>query len=272
MKTSSDSQHRVITLTTDFGTRDYFVGAMKGVIHSIAPGTHVVDISHEISPQNIAHGAFTIRQILAYYPKGSIHVVVVDPGVGTERPIVAGRYEGRYVVAPDNGLFSLLHHDLHVEALHYVEDRRFFLPDMSSTFHGRDIMAPVAAHLANGVAIKELGRRVDRLEILPLSWRASRVGDSLQGRGLMSDHFGNIITSICQEQFVGLGVASSWEVVVNGTVLGGIRRTFADLGESELGAVWGSAGYLELVCNCSSAEALLGDPNSVEVILRPTDG
>lgn len=265
--TIENEGRRIITLTTDFGMRDYFVGAMKGVIYSIAPDARVVDISHDITPQDIAHGAFTIRQVFPYYPEGSIHVGVVDPGVGTDRPIVAARYEGRYVVAPDNGLLTFLHHDLHVEALHYVEDRRFFLPGLSSTFHGRDVMAPVAAHLAAGVAIKDLGRRVDRLEVLPLPHRASLAGESLQGQGLFSDRFGNIVTNIWRDQVPGPVAADRMRVIVNGDDLGTIRNTFADAGPGELAGLWGSAGALEVVCNCGSAVSRLGQPTSVRVEL-----
>ncbi|UCF32967.1 MAG: SAM-dependent chlorinase/fluorinase, partial [Phycisphaerales bacterium] len=145
----------LVTLTTDFGTRDPYVGVMKGVILSMAPKAKVVDITHDIEAHNIAEAAFVLRSIWPWYPEGTVHVAVVDPGVGSERRVLLGRYEGRYVIAPDNGLITLVHRSLRLEEMRVVENRRYLLPHTSGTFHGRDIMAPVAAHMVNGVKAME---------------------------------------------------------------------------------------------------------------------
>ena len=159
---------QIITLITDYGGRDYYVGALKGVILSIAPKVTLVDVTHEVEPHNILHAAFVLRSIWPWFPAGTIHLVIVDPGVGTERRVLLGRYDGSYVVAPDNGVLSFLHRELRTEAMHVVEDPRFTLPHVSSTFEGRDVLAPVAAHLALGVKPRDFGRATDRVEVFPL--------------------------------------------------------------------------------------------------------
>src|SRR3954463_16396750 len=143
-------QHPIVTLTTDFGTRDHFVGVMKGVIRSICPGAHVTDISHEVQPFEIAEGAFLISQAYRYFPPKTVHVVVVDPGVGSARRPILVEAAGQFFVAPDNGGFSMIYSAAKCRVRH-VTNERYFLPQVSRTFHGRDIFAPVAAHLAAGV-------------------------------------------------------------------------------------------------------------------------
>ncbi len=256
----------IITLITDYGTRDHYVGALKGVILGLAPDVRIVDVTHDVEPYNVLHAAFVLRQIWPWYPKGTVHLAVVDPGVGSERRIVLGRYDGRCVVAPDNGLVTLVHRDWPAEALHLVENRRFFLPEPSASFHGRDIMAPVAAHLANGVHPRELGPMTDRLEMLPISNRAEATTEGLRGCVLHVDHFGTLVTNILQEQLVERGGSSrALEVLVNGKSIGPVRSTFSAACLGEPIALVGSCGLLEIAVNQGRAVELFGPPDTIRI-------
>jgi S-adenosylmethionine hydrolase len=147
----------IVTLLTDFGTRDGYVASMKGVIAGIAPQAQILDITHDIDPQNVAHAAHVLHQVLPWYPPNTVHIAVVDPGVGTKRRILVARVRGQLVVGPDNGLLSLLHLDGLIEEVHTLENRVLALPRVSNTFHGRDLMAPAGAHLVNGFPLAEVG-------------------------------------------------------------------------------------------------------------------
>jgi hypothetical protein len=258
-----------VTLITDFGTRDYYAGALKGVILSIAPGVRVIDISHDVEAYNVLHAAFLLRQIWPWYPRGTVHLAVVDPGVGSSRRIILGQYEGRYVIAPDNGLVTLVHRDFPSEAMHVVENRRYFMSEVSATFHGRDIMAPVAGHLANGIRPGEFGQATDNLELLPVASRADTVGNELVGLVLYVDKFGNLVTNIGPDQLAPpCGLHREWEVLVNGHSIGPIRTTFSDVALGESAAVLGSSGLIEIVVNQGSAAERFGPPESIQVSVR----
>lgn len=259
----------ILTLTTDFGTRDYYVAAVKGVILSIAPHVRLVDVTHDVEPHNVAHGAFLLRQIWPWYPPGTIHLAVVDPGVGSTRRIIVARVDGRFLVAPDNGLVTFIRRDSPVEAAHVVENPRYTTPVPSATFHGRDIMAPVAANLANGVDPHEFGSLTDQLQALDVPFRAQMQGTVLQGSVLYVDRFGTLITNIHQEQLGGKGGEKSWEVYVNGRPLGPIRSTFSDVAPGEALAFPGSDRFLEVAVNRGSAVERFGPPEKVVVELRP---
>jgi S-adenosylmethionine hydrolase len=259
----------IVALTTDYGTQDYYVGAIKGAILGIAPNARIVDVTHEIRPHDVLHGAFVVRQVWPWYPKGTIHLVIVDPGVGSQRRIILGQYGGRYIVAPDNGLVTLLHRDFPAEAMHVVEDRRYFLPVLSATFQGRDMMAPVAAHLANGVNPRRFGRVTDRLEMLPVAHRAAAIGGIIRGGVLHVDRFGTIVTNVLKEQVCGAsGQAGDWEVLINGTSVGPVRATFSDVELGEPVAFIGSCGMLEIAVNRGSAIGRFGPAESVRVEVR----
>ncbi len=259
----------IVTLITDYGMRDYYVGALKGVILRIAPEACVVDVTHEVPPHNVLHAAFVLRQIWPWYPPGTIHLAVVDPGVGSERRIILGQYAGRYVIAPDNGLVTLLHRDQAAEALYVVENRRFFLPDLSTTFHGRDVMAPVAAHLAKGVNPREFGPMTDRLDLLPVADRAEVTGEAVHGSVLYVDRFGTLVTDIRQDQLMGTHrLGRGCEVVVNGHPIGPVRSTFSGVAVGEPVALIGSCGLLEVAVNQGSAVERFGPPDAVRVDVR----
>jgi len=241
----------IITLTTDYGVRDHYAGVVKGVILSLAPKAQVVDVTHDVPPHDVPRAAFILRQIWSRFPEGTVHLVVVDPGVGTDRPVIVGRYGGRYVVAPDNGLVTYVHREVPMEALHVVEDRRYLLSELSATFHGRDIMAPVAAHLVNGVPPRAFGRFCDRLEMLPTPARADAAPDGYSGQVLHVDHFGTLVTNIRAEQIAGgaRDREAGWVIFVGEQELGPIRETFASVPVGAALAVIGGSGFVEIAVN-----------------------
>ena len=256
----------VVTLITDYGTQDYYAGALKGVILGITPEAVVVDITHDVEPHNVWHGALVLRQTWSWYPPGTIHLVVVDPGVGTDRRILLGRYGGRYVVAPDNGLVTFVHRDVRVEALHAVENRAYFLPEVWPTFHGRDIMAPVAAHLAGGVGPAEFGPALGVPQLLPVEYEAESTESTVHGRAVYADRFGTLVTNIHQDQVMALSSPGNVpEVLVNGTSIGPVRSTFSDVAPGEPLALVGGARLLEIAVNQGRAVDRFGPAWDVRV-------
>jgi S-adenosylmethionine hydrolase len=189
----------ILTLTTDFGTKDGFVGTLKGVIWSICPTVQIADISHEIPPQNVLSGAFTLYRAVPFFPKGSIHVAIVDPGVGTSRRPIAARIGEQTFIGPDNGLFTPMLENAErngwaAEIVH-LTNKKYFLPDVSHTFHGRDIFAPVAAHLANGTPISELGPTIDDPVRLSMP-RPEKTANGWRIHIIRIDNFGNCSTDL----------------------------------------------------------------------------
>ncbi|MCS6906604.1 MAG: SAM-dependent chlorinase/fluorinase [Anaerolineales bacterium] len=259
----------IITLTTDFGLRDSHVGAMKGVIWSIAPQAQVVDITHLITPQNIQEGAQILRRAAPYYPAGTIHVAVVDPGVGTARRPIAGRLGDHYVVGPDNGIFTALleyHESLGnpVEFVHLTRSQ-YWRAQVSFVFHGRDIFAPVAAHLANGVSLEALGDPITDVVRLVFA-RPLPIPNGLRGEVTHIDHFGNIYTNVMRTDIGGRAVS---EVRLAGCTISEFVNTFGERLPGTLVSLFGSSEHL-LVCevNGNAARRLgvkLGEP--VDVIL-----
>ncbi len=261
---------RCISILTDFGLRDPFVGVMKGVIYGIAPEARIVDLSHQVPPQNILHGAVLLADSYRYFPPGSIHLAVVDPGVGTDRAGLAGRIGDHYFVAPDNGLLTAVYEtaELHGEDINLVrlENRSYWLPRISRTFHGRDIFAPAAAHLAAGVALESLGRRLDEPVRIFIP-RPQRIESGWRGEVLMSDAFGNLITNLNESL---LGEAAVAEVRIAGETVRQTAGTFGEAQPGELIALIDSSGRLSISLVNGSAEKALGAHagEAVEVILR----
>lgn len=254
----------VLTLTTDFGLDDAYVAAMKGVILSIAPDVRMVDVSHGIAAQDVMGAAFVLRGAAPHFPSGTVHLAVVDPGVGTERRAIAARIGGQTFVGPDNGLFSLLLDPgsgagqvNEPEAIVTLDRPAFWrTPEPSATFHGRDIFAPVAAHLADGRALDEVGTPTDALKRLhwvqPLSDE-----QGLRGWVVHVDRFGNAVTNIpgglLEEALQGRGL----KCYVGSTILEGVHRTYGEVEEGEPVALVGSSGHLEISVNGGSAARLL---------------
>lgn len=241
----------LITLLTDFGYRDGYAGIMAGVIHGINPQANIVDMAHNIDAGDIRSAAFVLRQSYPYFPPQSIHVVVVDPGVGSSRKAIVCVTPHRSFVAPDNGVLSPVfrHEECKVYAL---TNRRYWLETVSSTFHGRDIFAPVAAHLSAGVPVEELGEKFDDYVLFEQPEPVRRENEII-GEILYCDRFGNLVTNFPS------GLAGEIKVVHIGKVkVNGIVSTFSEVGPLEPLALVGSHGYIEIAVNGGSAAELTG--------------
>jgi S-adenosyl-L-methionine hydrolase (adenosine-forming) len=248
----------IITLLTDFGTQDYFVGAMKGVILSINPDAHIVDIAHDIPPQDIQSAAFNLLACYRDFPADAIHVAVVDPDVGSKRRALAIECANQIFVGPDNGIFSWICERERQYRAFSVTNEKLFRQPVSRTFHGRDVFAPVAATLSAGTRIEEVGERVTDEVQLPSLMPGSVNKETIEGRIIHIDHFGNLITNLTseflREDVFDLGA----QIVVNEHEINSFRRYFAD--ETNPGNVFcffGSAGFLEIAAKNSSAQRIL---------------
>jgi S-adenosylmethionine hydrolase len=245
---------RLITLTTDFGTRDAFVGVMKGVILRLNPDAILVDITHDIAPQNVAHAAFVLASAAPYFPPNTIHLVVVDPGVGSARRALAAQVGETFFVAPDNGVLSLVLPPS--SSVIHLTNPAYWLPRVSTTFHGRDIFAPVAAHLSLGVPLAALGTPIDDWVQLPQT-RATRHGDIITGRVVYIDRFGNALTNIGEELLEGLERARL-VVRVGAQTLHGIHTTYADVSPGDALALVSSTFHIEIAVREGNAAQTLG--------------
>jgi len=251
-----------ITFLTDFGLQDDFVGTCHGVMAGIAPDARVIDITHGIPPQAILQGALVLRSTMKYMPVG-VHLAVVDPGVGGNRRAIAVRTaDGRTFVGPDNGLVMLAADELAVEAAHELVDERFRLPDVSRTFHARDVFAPAAAHLAAGVAIDELGPAIDPSELVRIDVPAPSVGKSQISATVVGvDRFGNVATNLQDTHVTSLGVARGDRVEVRLTFeryYATLADTFADAAAGELILYEDSYGLVTLAISNGNAARLTG--------------
>jgi len=250
----------LITLLTDFGTADYFVGAMKGAILSTCAEANIVDITHEIQPQDIHAAAYTLLASYKSFPGGTIHVAVVDPGVGSTRRPILGQCADQFFVGPDNGIFSYVFEREGSAHVIHIQSQEFFRQPVSATFHGRDIFAPVAAALANGVEPSRFGSEMsDWVQLESLSPVRDAEG-LIQARIIHIDRFGNCVTNLTKEQVTDEIAAKGAQLWVNGTEVDSFRKFYKDAspGEREdLFAIWGSAGFLEIAArNASAAEVL----------------
>lgn len=246
----------ILTLTTDFGTRSPFVAAMKGVILSINPAARIVDLSHDIPPYDLRHVSFFLAEALPYFPPGTLHVVVVDPEVGTSRDILYVAVANQRLLVPDNGCWTLLAEG-QPQPLRVlrVTASRFWRPTVSSTFHGRDIFAPVAAYLSLGVSPADLGPEVTRWR--ELAWPAPcRSPHGVRGEVIFLDHFGNLITNLSTA--VLNGDAGSLRVKIGDTLQVRRVRTYSDAGVGELVALISSSGLLEIAEVQGNAAQRLG--------------
>jgi S-adenosylmethionine hydrolase len=253
---------KVITFLTDFGLQDDFVGTCHGVMARIAPDARVIDVTHGIAPQSIVQGALILRSTMKYMPVG-VHLAVVDPGVGGQRRALAVRTsDGRSFVGPDNGLLMLVADELGIEAAHELTDERYRLPNVSRTFHARDVFAPAAAHLAAGVPIEQLGPPVDPSELVRVDVPDPEVGKSLISAAVVSvDRFGNVATNMRRDHIAGLGVARGDRVEVRLTFeryYAVLADTFADAAPGELILYEDSYGLVTLAISNGNAARLTG--------------
>jgi S-adenosyl-L-methionine hydrolase (adenosine-forming) len=247
----------VITLTTDFGIRNGFVGTMKGVIHGIASNTQIVDISHTIAPQDIREGAYTLWRAVPFFPKGTVHVYVVDPGVGTKRRSLAARLGDHYFVGPDNGMLTPLIEDAErnkqsIEIVH-LNNPKFWLPKISRTFHGRDIFAPIGAHLANGVPLRELGTPFNDPVRLELT-HPEKTDNGWIAHVTVIDIFGDLTTDLPASA---LQDRTDVRFRLRGAEVDGITESYGHKQAGDLVAVVDSEEYIEIaVVNGNAAQQL----------------
>ena len=256
----------LVTLTTDFGWEMGYVGQMKGVILSICPQVQLIDITHEIPPQNIDAAALVLEQTAPRFPTGTIHLVVVDPGVGWAREGVAVTTKSGVFVGPDNGLFGGLDE---VQSIVALENENYFLSEISSTFHGRDIFAPVAGHLACGLAIERLGSPRDRLVEVPRPSFSNKDG-RIAGRVIAIDRFGNLITDIRPEPDPNEEdslVYSAGSVQIGETSIP-VALTYAEVARGEALAYVGSSNRLEIAVNRGNAATHFGAEIGTKVLLH----
>jgi S-adenosylmethionine hydrolase len=258
----------LITLTTDFGLRDHYVGAMKGVMLNINPSLLVVDICHAVNSYDLLDGALTIAQAYPFFPGNSIHVVVVDPGVGTDRrPILVEAGKHRFV-APDNGVLSLVYErEEHVRVYHITAEH-YFLHPVSATFHGRDIFAPVAAHLSKGVSPASFGEILTDYQRFSIPRPRKVEPNMLQGRVIKVDKFGNLVTNIRPEdapQIFSQAAAAPFRILIGKGEVRTFRTAFAEGSPGEAFAIVGSMGFLEIATNRGSATQLLEAGKGSEV-------
>jgi len=243
----------IIALTTDFGTQDGFVGQMKGVILGINPGARLVDITHDIEPFQVLQGALVLKGVSRHFPEGTIHVAVVDPGVGGPRRGIVLRCRDRYYVGPDNGLFSLIISSAAQWDAREIINPEFMLPRPHPTFHARDMFAPAAAHLSRGICFDKLGPPITDPVILPIP-SAEPTSEGIAGQVIYVDRFGNLTTNI-EEEMLNRQVKT---VAVGDVVIQGISRYFSEVREGAPLALINSFGLLEIAVNLGNAAALLG--------------
>lgn len=242
-----------ITLTTDFGLSDWFVGTLRGVILRLAPGLPVIDLSHGVPAGDIVAGAFTLASSIPFFPPGCVHVAVIDPGVGSARPAIAVESDGSWFVGPDNGLLSWALRDRPIGRIRRLENQQLFLPVVSQTFHGRDIFAPVAARLATGLDPAELGPEAS--DFIRLPWPGlQRHDDRLEGGIVHVDHFGNALTNLPNDLTQGPRPVAA---LLSGSLRIPIATCYADVPAGTPVAVPGSTGYLEIAINRGHAARTL---------------
>lgn len=258
----------LLTLTTDFGLSDHYAGTMKGVILSRCPGAIIVDISHQVPAFSVYAGAYTIDQAARYFPGGTVHVIVVDPGVGTERKAMVVESGGQTFVAPDNGVLSMVLNRSHGSVVHEIANSDLFVHPVSDTFHGRDIFAPVAASIAAGNAKpQDAGPQLNEVMMLPDIEPEQIDADVWKGLILSVDHFGNLITNFPSAQFEN----KPFSLRIRDNSITGLFRSFGHAPEGELFSYFGSSGFIELgIRQASAGDALSVDPETeIELSLYP---
>ena len=259
----------IITLTTDFGVADHFVGTLKGVILEIAPDAEIIDICHSVQAFDVLDGALTIAQAYSYFPTGTVHVVVIDPGVGTARRPILVSTDRHNFVAPDNGVLSMVYareerlHVRHITAQHY------FLQPLSNTFHARDIFAPIAAYLAKGVDSLKFGEEVTDFVRFNAPKPKPGEANTLRGVVLKVDRFGNLVTNISAQDAPALFAAEPrpFKITVGKTEITEMQANYAQGAPGQVFGIAGSMGYLEIAANRASAAQMVGAAKGSEVQL-----
>lgn len=258
------STQKIVTLTSDFGLKDPYVAEMKGAILSVCPTAVTVDVTHEVDKFNIREAAFVLASATPFFPKGTVHVAVVDPTVGTARRPIIVETENSFFVGPDNGVLMLAAEAQGIRQMRQIESRRLMLSHVSNTFHGRDIFAPAAGHLLNGVPVEEFGPQITEA-VKPKFLQVARSEDAVSGEVLHVDDFGNIITNIPAKVAVAFSAdAVQVELATQKPVQMKMVRAYADVKRNEPAALVGSHSYLEIALNQGNAAARFsvkaGDP------------
>jgi len=259
-------QRLIVTLTTDFGLSDHFVGTMKGVILHVAPHARIVDICHALEPFDILGAALTLGEAYGYFPPGTVHVVVVDPGVGSARRPILASSGGHAFVAPDNGVLSLVYAREELREVRHVTSDHYFLRPASSTFHGRDIFAPVAGNLANGVEAEKFGPEITDYVRFEVPRPEPVDAHTLRGVVLKVDRFGNLITNFTPRDVPALFERrTGFKIRVGRSEVTALRASYSEGASGEVFAILGSMGYLEISTNRGAASQLTGAANGTEV-------
>ncbi len=245
---------RIITLTTDFGLKDPYVAEMKAVILSISPNAVIVDVSHLVEKFNVRMGAYILGSAAPYFPKGTIHVVVVDPHVGTERQPILIQTEDAYLIGPDNGVLTLAAKNMRGQrSIRKLVSRKFMMPNVSGTFHGRDIFAPAAAHLANGVSPKEFGPEINET-VIPEFAKIVRRKDMLIGEVVHVDDFGNIVTNLGEKELQRVKSKNMLDLKLgNNRLRLRFCKAYSEVNLNEPLALIGSHNFLEISVNQGNA-------------------
>ena len=258
-----------LTITTDFGSKDGFVGTMKGVIWKICPDVQIADITHEVAPQNVREGAIALWRAYSFFPEGTVHVAVVDPGVGTQRRPIAAKIGAHFFVTPDNGLLTPIIEEAGqkglVASFVHLTNQAYWLQDVSHTFHGRDIFAPVGAHLARGVALSELGPAIDDVKLAPLP-KPQKTAAGWQAEIAVVDIFGNLTTNLPVSAVEG---ETNLTFRLKGAEVKGLVASYGHRQPGELVALVDSEGFIEIAVVNGSGAAKLGAAvgDAVEVIV-----
>ncbi|UCD84352.1 MAG: SAM-dependent chlorinase/fluorinase [Deltaproteobacteria bacterium] len=257
------SHPQIITLITDFGLADGYVGALKGVILRINPKVRIIDITHEIEAHNVFEAAFVLAAACRFFPRGSVHLVIVDPGVGSKRKPILMETEDYYFVGPDNGSFSLIPEFSVIKRVTEISEPKYLLPRISDTFHGRDIFAPVAAYLTRGVDPREFGSPIKKYRRLRIP-RPRKKGREIKGEIIHIDRFGNLISNITEEGTRDLFGGKGCQITIGGRRLSRISRYYSEVKKGGVLAIFGSSGFLEISVNQGNASQALslgkGDP------------
>ena len=259
-----------ITLLTDFGNGDYFVAAMKGVIVTYNPSARIIDITHDIPAQDIEAAAFTLFAAHRAFPKGTIHIAVVDPGVGSDRRPILIKAAGQFFVGPDNGIFSYVCDESEPKVFH-VDDPLWFRRPVSDTFHGRDVFAPLAGWLSLGATPKRIGKEIYDYVRLPSLQPVATQDGVITGRVIHIDHFGNCVTNITQRELTDKMTNDGFRVTIQGRQVDTLRRFYAEETRgNQVFCIWGSAGFLEVAAKNQSVAKLLKAKRGDSVVVTGT--
>lgn len=256
-----------ISLITDFGLKDNFVGVMKAVILGINPQARIVDICHGVAPQNILEAAFLLKTSFGYFPKGTLHLVVVDPKVGSERKKIIVKTKDYFFVAPDNGVLWPALKDEKPQAIIEITNQKYFLKPASNTFHGRDIFAPVAAYLSKREPINKFGKKINSINNLELPKIKTSCG-SLTGQVIYIDRFGNLVSNIDKEMLHNFINGARFEICIKNKTIKKISDSYCESAEFKPAALIDSFNYLEIAVNCGSAKEYFGADEGDKVTIK----